>query len=146
MQESPFIRHRDKVMGHYSTAAWLRCIVLAMWSGSTDKVGLSQLGSIDDDHYQAFAEMTSHYRLCGENDPALHALVEDIHARQQEEREANEREQRLERWCDETKTHLRERGLRSGELDDRYGWFESLFDQGKTPEDAARMGAAGTPM
>ena len=31
------------------------------------------------------------------------------------------------------------------ELDDRYGWFESLFDQGKTPEDAARMAAAGTP-
>lgn len=33
MQQSPFIRHRDKVMGYYSTAAWLRCVVLAMWGG-----------------------------------------------------------------------------------------------------------------
>lgn len=145
MQQSPFIRHRDKVMGYYGTAAWLRCVVLAMWSGSTEKVGLSQLGSIDDDHYRAFAEMTGHYRLHGENDPAFHALVEEVHARQREEQEAKEREERLEQWCRDAKACLRERGLRPGELDDRYGWFESLFDQGKTPEDAARMAAAGTP-
>lgn len=145
MQESPFIRHRAKVMGHYSTAAWLRRVVLAMWSGSTDPVGLSQLGSIDDDHYRAFAEMTGHYRLHGENDPAFHALVEEVHARQREEREAQERDERLQRWFSETKVLLRERGLRTGEIDDRFDWFESLFDQGKTPEDAARMAAAGTP-
>ena len=145
MQESPFLRHRDKVMGHYSTAVWLRRVVLAMWSGSTDPVGLSQLGSLDDEHYRAFADMTAHYRLRGENDPAFHALVQSIQERQREEQEAKDRDARLERWCSETKACLRERGLRSGELDDRYNWFESLFDQGKSPEDAARMAAAGTP-
>jgi len=145
MQESPFLLHRDKVMGHYSTAGWLRCVVLAMWSGSTDKVNLSQLGGIDDNHYRAFTEMTAHYRLHGENDPAFHSLVEDIHTRQREEKEAKDRDERLQKWFSETRERLGERGLRSGELDDRYGWFESLFDQGKTPENAASMAAAGTP-
>jgi len=126
-QESPFFRHRKKVLGYYGTAAWLRSVVLAMWEGSIAPVGLSRLTGLDDDHYLAFAEMTAHYRQHGENDPALHALVQDIQERQREEREAKERDERWVKCRKETQAGLRKRGLRSGELDDRYGWFESLL-------------------
>ena len=47
MTTSPFDIHRSKVLGHYSTASWLRSVVMAMYSGSTHPVGLSVLASID---------------------------------------------------------------------------------------------------
>ena len=145
MSESPFVRHRDKVLGYYSTAAWLRAVVLAMWDGSTHKVGLSKLAGVDADHHAAFSEMVAHYRATGENDPAFLSLVEEIQARERDERLAEERAARLEAWGNEVKRCLRERGLRAGELDDRYQWFENAFDEGKPPTQPPNLAAPGTP-
>lgn len=48
MALSPFLTHRDKVLGYYNSASWLRAMVLALWRGSTHKVGLSQLGVVSE--------------------------------------------------------------------------------------------------
>jgi len=135
--ESPFQQYRHLVLGHYSTAAWLRMLVMAMWNGSAYKVGLSPLLNTDANHFDAAMRRMAHYRKHGENDPAFMSLVEEIRARMDEERAAAEREELLEEWCRRARLALRDRGLRSGLVDDRYDWFESQFDAGKTPQEAA---------
>lgn len=83
MSTSPFEIHRSKVLGHYSTAAWLRAVVMALFSGSSHKVGLSNLASIDAEHFKAFNDMVTGYRQNGENDPAFMALAKDVIRRQE---------------------------------------------------------------
>ena len=101
--QSPFITHRDKVLGHYSTARWLRGVVMSLYSGSAHPVSLSPLTNTDAAHYAAFLEMVSHYRNVGENDPALHALVEEIQRRLRDEQAAEERSLRLGDWNSEAR-------------------------------------------
>lgn len=134
---SPFRVHRDKVLGHYSTSGWLRCVVMALWRGSTQPVGLSTLGGLDEEHFRAFIEMLTHYRREGKNDLAFRQLVQDVEARIQEEQAASEREERLEAWRGQTVRELRRLGKPTGLIDDRYNWFEARFDAGDTPETAA---------
>jgi hypothetical protein len=136
--ESPFGVHRDKVLGHYSTASWLRRVVMALWSGSTHPVSLSPLGTLDAAHYAAFNEMLDHYRRYGESDPALRRLVSEIDARMQAERAAEERDKALEAWCAQVKRELRAVGRPTGDVDDRYSWYEAQFDAGAAPGDVAR--------
>jgi hypothetical protein len=83
--ESPFITHRNKVLGYYNTASWLRQLVLAMWSGSNHKVGLSQLAGVDEDHAKAALDMLHGYRKNGENDPAFMTLADECLDRLKEE-------------------------------------------------------------
>lgn len=78
---SPFLTHRAKVLGHYSTAAWLREVVMALYSGSMHRVGLSNVHTIDAEHYGAFYDMVTHYRKVGETDLTLHDLVQAIKER-----------------------------------------------------------------
>lgn len=134
---NPFIEHRDKVMGYYSTAYWLQGVVMALWSGSCYPVGLSDLCSTDDAHFQAFQEMVKHYRAHGENDPAFQSLVREVQARQQEREEADERAVRLNAWTTEVRQVLRMLNIPPGAVDDRYGWFEKQFDAGVTADAAA---------
>lgn len=134
--QSPFITHRSKVLGHYSTAAWLRRVVMAMWNGADNKVGLSRLAMLDEEHYTAFVEMAGHYRLHGESDPAFLALVGDVRKRLEDEAEAAMRSERLDDWCRDAKRALRSAGLDAGAVDDRYGWFEGKFDACMTPSEA----------
>lgn len=42
MSTSPFLKYRDMVLGYYSTASWLRRVIMAMWNGTDYKTGLSQ--------------------------------------------------------------------------------------------------------
>lgn len=134
---SPFRTHRDKVLGYYGTAGWLRRVVLALWSGSAQPVGLSNLCGVDEDHFNAFIEMVTHYRRVGENDPALQQLVQDIEARVQEEAAAAEREKHFEAWRNDAASELRRLGKPADLVDDRYNWFAARFDAGDTPEVAA---------
>lgn len=136
MKESPFITHRDKVLGHYGTAAWLRAVVLAMWNGNGFPVGLSKIVSLDSDHYAAFSEMIASYHANGENDAAFMALADEVRARKDQEIAAEKRQAELDDWCDDVKYELRQIGRKSSELDDRYEWFAKLFDEGKTPIEA----------
>lgn len=92
---SPFQRHRGLVLGHYSTAAWLRSVVMAMWNGHDYKVGLGNLVSLDQRHFDACIEMFAHYRKHGENDPAFLGLADDVRQRMEQEAAA-ERDQALE--------------------------------------------------
>jgi hypothetical protein len=135
--ESPFRKHRDKVLGHYSTASWLRGVVMAMWNGSAHPVGLSKLTNLDAEHFAAFVDMVSHYRKVGENDPAFERLVRDVEARLAAEQQAVAREADLEVWLRAVKQSLRLIGKPTSLVEDRYEWFSVRFDAGDTPEAAA---------
>lgn len=134
---SPFVKHRNKVLGHYSTAYWLRSAVLAMNDGSSHKVGLSNLATVDADHFAAFVEMATQYRNLGENDPEFLQLVDDIHARLAEEGRARERAELLDAWMRDVKGALRVAGKPVSLANDRYEWFSARFDSGFSPEAAA---------
>lgn len=138
---SPFITHRDKILGHYSTAAWLRRLVLSMWNGKAYPVGLSQLTNLDDSHAKAVLEMLSSYRLQGENDPAFMTLAEECRARLEEEAAAAKRADEFEIWLRQVRSELGTVGLSRDLADDRYDWFEGRFDAGLTPGDAAKEAA-----
>ncbi|AMR77984.1 DUF7673 family protein [Cupriavidus nantongensis] len=138
---SPFVAHRDKVLGHYSTAAWLRRLVLAMWNGNAYPVGLSQLTNLDDSHAKAVLEMLSSYRQNGENDATFMALAEECRARLEEEAAAAQRADEFEAWLRQVRSELRTVGLSRDLADDRYDWFEGKFNAGLTPGDAAREAA-----
>lgn len=139
--ESPFQQYRHLVLGHYSTAAWLRMLVMAMWNGNAYKTGLDNLVAVDEQHFDAamqmMAQFRNHFRKYGEHDPAFLSLVEEIRERMEEEQAAVEREKRFEEWYRRARIALRDRGLRSDLIDDQYNWFERQFDAGRTPEEAA---------
>lgn len=137
--ESPFQKYQHLVLGHYSTAAWLRMLVLAMWSGGAYKVGLSQLAEVDEAHFDVAMLMMSHYRKYGERDVAFMSLAEKIRERLAEEQAALERNDLFEEWCRHARVALRDRGMRAGLVDDQYDWFERQFDAGKTPEEACSV-------
>lgn len=135
--ESPFQKYEHLVLGYYGTAAWLRMLVLAMWSGNAYKVGLSQLAQVDEAHFDAAMQMMAHYRKYGERDVAFMNLAEKIRERLAEEQAALERNDLFEEWCRRARVALRDRGMRPGMVDDQYDWFERQFDAGKTPEEAS---------
>lgn len=137
--ESPFQKYEHLVLGHYSTAAWLRMLVLAMWSGSAYKVGLSQLAEVDEAHFDVAMQMMAHYRKHGERDPAFMSLADKIRERLNEEQAALERDEHFEEWCRRARVALRDQGMRPGLVDDQYDWFERQFDAGKTPEEASSL-------
>jgi len=72
---SPFITHRNKVLGNYGAACFLRSVVLAMYNGQGHKVGLSGLTNLDRTHLTAFLELTNSYARHGENDDLFLALA-----------------------------------------------------------------------
>jgi len=72
---SPFITHRNKVLGNYGAANFLQSVVLAMYNGQALKVGLNGLTNLDCNHLTAFLEMTTSYARNGENDLAFLALA-----------------------------------------------------------------------
>lgn len=142
MAQSPFLTHRDKVLGYYSTASWLRVLVLSLWRGSAHKVGLSQLVGLDEAHATAAFDMMASFRRHGESDPAFMALVDECRQRLEEEQAAADRNERLEDWCRDAERALRQLGGRPGMVDDCYTWFSARFDAGDEPEDAARSAIA----
>ena len=134
---SPFVTHRDKVLGYYSTASWLRKLVLAMWNGTDYKVGLSSLASMDDEHYAAALAMIQSYRQHGERDPTFMVLAEACQQRAEAEEAASRRNARFESWCQEVQFDLRRASQRASYIEDHYAWFEQQFDAGAEPAVAA---------
>lgn len=78
---SPFVAHRDKILGHYGTAAFLRKLVLAMWNGNAHPTGLHQIACLDQDHRQAALDMIEHFSRHGEADKSFMALADECRAR-----------------------------------------------------------------
>jgi hypothetical protein len=72
-------------LGHYGTANFLRSLVMAMWNGDDYKIGLSWLGTMDANHFEAAMAMMRQYHKYGENDREFMALADDILARMNEE-------------------------------------------------------------
>lgn len=136
---SVFTTHRDKVLGHYSTASWLRQLVLALWNGDDHQVGLSRLASMDDDHASAALAMIQSYRQNGERDSVFMELALECLQRIETEKDASERADRLESWCKEAQYALRHAGGQAHYVDDHYGWFERQFDAGMPAEAAASL-------
>lgn len=137
--QSPFARHRDKVLAYYGTASFLRAVVLALWNGTDYKVGLSHITNLDQEHYAALIEMIAQYRHVGERDPDFMALANDVRARVGEEKRAAERVEAFEGWCDDIKSIIRDKiaKVRAGDLiDDHYDWLDSQFGS-ITAENAA---------
>lgn len=140
MSASPFLKYRDMVLGYYSTAGWLRRVIMSMWNGNDYKTGLSQITGLDAEHYQAFSEMVAHFRQHGESDSAFMALANDIRARMAEEQAAADRAGALDDWLDDVKHHTRlTRSATTNAMDDHYGWLERQFDDGVSPEQAMRL-------
>jgi len=135
--KSPFIVHRDKILGHYSAASWLRGVVLSLWSGGECPVGLSHLASVDAAHYAAFSDMVAGYRAHGENDPAFMSLALEVREREAEDLAAKERSKNFENWLSAVKHELRVVGVGSDAADEDYNWFEAKYNANITAADAA---------
>lgn len=138
LRESPFVTHRNKVLGYYGTAFNLRQLVLSMWNGAGHPISLSFLTGLDSDHAEAAFAMMRSYHRNGENDRAFMSLAAECLARLREEQAAVQRSDDLESWMKETGRALRAVGLRSDLVDDRYNWFEAQFDAGLNPNDTAQ--------
>ena len=82
---SPFIRHRDVILGRYSTATWLQRVVMSLWNGGIYPVRLDRVGGCDRHHQLVALELIEHYASHGENDDAFMSLAKEI----------------LQRWDDE---------------------------------------------
>lgn len=137
--ESAFTAHRDKVLGHYSTASWLRQLVLAMWSGAEYRVGLSNLPSVDTEHFAAAIAMIQSYRQHGNDDAAFRSLAMECLERVEAEKAASERDRRLEEWCKQAQCAVRTAGGEECYVSDHFGWFERQFNAGSTPQVAAAL-------
>lgn len=143
-KQSAFEKHREKVLGHYGTASFLRSVVLALWNGTDNKVGLSRINSLDHEHFDAFMDMILQYRNTGENDCAFMDLAEAVRSRVAEERRAAERAERFEEWCREVASILRLNGSIPGRrasdvVDDHYDWLDSRFDKLSADDAAAEL-------
>lgn len=134
---SPFVTHRDKVLGWYGTAGYLRQVVLGLWSGGAYPVNLSRLGGLDDAHFAAVIAMLEHYRVHGESDAAFVALAEACLERGEQERAAAERSNALDTWCSQAQREVVAKGGRRGLVDDHANWFEARFEEGMASEAAA---------
>ncbi|MBZ5763814.1 hypothetical protein LAV84_29955 [Rhizobium sp. VS19-DR104.2] len=136
---SVFTTHRDKVLGYYGTASWLRQLVLAMWNGTDHQVGMSTLATLDNDHAAAALAMIQSYRQLGERDPAFMSLALECQQRLEAEHAEARRVARFESWCKEVQFDLKVAGMRSHFVDDHYTWFERQFNAGMEPGAAARL-------
>lgn len=135
---SPFVLHRNKVLGHYSTASWLRMLVLAMYRGSQYQVGLSKLATVDIDHFTAALEMLQYYREEGEQAQGFMELANECRIRLEVEQEDSLREQKLESWLRDVRWELKKIGMPADLVDDCYTWFEKQFDAGTDAGAAAQ--------
>lgn len=133
---NPFEKHRDKVLGQYSTAKWLREVVLSLYSGGYPAT-LTRISNADDNHRKAFFEMVEYYAQHGENDAAFMSLAQECIEMRKAEAQAEVREERLTAWMRELKLALMNLGQAPGEADDHYSWFEGQFDLGISPDAAA---------
>lgn len=134
---NPFENHRDKVLGQYSAAGFLRRVVLSLWNGTAHPAGLSGLTNLDAAHFRAFREMVEHYHAHGENDQVFMRLAEECNERKQAEEAARMRAERHETWARETQWALRKLDIDPGVVEDNYNWFEHRFDLNESPEVAA---------
>jgi len=137
-KQSPFITHKDKILGGYGTARWMRQLVLAMWNGDKYKAGMSKLSNLDDAHFNAAIELMTWYREHGENDPDFIAVAEQCVAMDTEELQRAERHRQFEEWEQNVKSDLYSIGADHHQVDDYYQWYLSRFEAGDTPLAAAQ--------
>jgi len=66
--QSPFVTHREKLMGCYGGAKCLRDIALSLYNGRGYPCDLSSVCGLDDEHFAAAIEMIRSYHRHGESD------------------------------------------------------------------------------
>jgi hypothetical protein len=66
--QSPFVTHREKLMGCYGGAKNLRDIALSLYNGRSFPCDLSSVCGLDGDHFTAAMEMIRSYHHHGESD------------------------------------------------------------------------------
>ncbi len=97
--KSPFKRHRDVILGYYSTAHRLRMCVMSLWNGDDYPFKLHWIGGMDQRHYAIFQEMLESYRRHGEGDPEFMALANEVRERLKAEAAA-EQARLADDWSD----------------------------------------------
>lgn len=76
--DSPFLRHREEILGHYGTAQKLQALVLHLWNdGNPLRLG-SLILNADRRHLQITLELIASYASQGENDPHFMHLADEI--------------------------------------------------------------------
>ena len=134
--EAPLVAHRERILGHYWAASYLRRVVLSLGvEGAT--VDLSLLLSLDRTHAGAVVDILETFRADPEG-RVFRELVDACLMRLADEQAAHERAERFESWLRLTRLHVDKLGLYQDLTVDRHGWFEDRFEAGDTPEQAAR--------
>lgn len=78
LEDSPFLRHREKILGSYTTAHRLAELTLHLWN-SHNKADLPRLLRNADRWHKAIAlELIASYAEHGENDPHFMNLADEI--------------------------------------------------------------------
>lgn len=76
---SPFSEHAELVLkGQYSTAQWLKNLVLSLWNGRLYPIGMSGLGRCDARHAAIAVSFIQHYAEHGEADEAFMRLARTL--------------------------------------------------------------------
>lgn len=76
--ESPFLRHREEILGCYSTAQRLSALSLHLWNDNNPVRLASLFGNADTRHTLIALELIASYAVQGENDPHFMNLADEI--------------------------------------------------------------------
>ncbi|MDO8933355.1 MAG: hypothetical protein Q7U97_13255 [Rhodocyclaceae bacterium] len=76
--DSPFLRHRDVILGHYSTATRLQSLVLHLWNDGNEVRLANLFGNADEKHTRIALELIASYTRHGENDAHFMRLANEI--------------------------------------------------------------------
>lgn len=77
-EDSPFLRHREEILGGYGTAEKLRALTLHLWNDH-NPMRLGSLFRNADLRHQAIAfDLIASYATHGENDPHFMNLADEI--------------------------------------------------------------------
>lgn len=76
--ESPFLRHRDLILGKNSTARRLQALTLHLWNDTNPAPIASIFGNADTLHTRVALEMIASYARLGEGDPDFMRLADEI--------------------------------------------------------------------
>lgn len=76
--DSPFLRHREEILGGYSTAQRLSALTLHLWNDNNPVRLASLFGNADTRHTRIAMELIASYATNGENDPQFMNLADEI--------------------------------------------------------------------
>ena len=133
MRQSPFLTHKEILLGGYGAARWLRRLTLSLWNGHAWPADLSGLAGLDERHFQIALELLTWYRQYGEDDRDFMATVEEVKEIELEAKRQAERQAAYGEWERLVSRELRRNGKSEDLAWDNYEWFFSRYEKGLTP-------------